>query len=51
LFLFSVVSGESAASDTSDTAIHKEKIPLSNDELVERLAHITNREEKSCKNQ
>jgi hypothetical protein len=27
-------------------AIHKEKIPLSNDELVERLVHITNRERK-----
>ncbi len=31
---------------TTATAIHKEKIPLSNDELVERLAHITNRERK-----
>ena len=27
-------------------AIQKEKIPLSNDELVERLVHITNRERK-----
>ena len=27
-------------------AIHKEKIPLSNDELVERLVHITNRNKK-----
>jgi hypothetical protein len=28
------------------TAMHKEKIPLSNDELIERLIHITNRDRK-----
>jgi|SRR6187200_51695 carboxypeptidase C (cathepsin A) len=31
---------------TTAAAIHKEKIPLSNDELVERLVHITNRDRK-----
>jgi hypothetical protein len=31
---------------TTAAAIHKEKLPLSKDELVERLAHITNRERK-----
>ena len=31
---------------TAAAAIQKEKIPLSNDELVERLVHITNRERK-----
>ena len=29
---------------TTAAAIHKEKIPLSKDELVERLAQMTNRE-------
>jgi hypothetical protein len=29
---------------TTAAAIHKEKIPLSNDELIERLVHITNRD-------
>ena len=31
---------------TTAAAIHKEKIPLSKDELVERLAQMTNRERK-----
>ena len=31
---------------TTAAASHKEKIPLSNDELVERLVHITNRNKK-----
>ena len=38
-----------AATTTTTTAaaIHKEKIPLSKDELIERLVHITNRDGKS----
>jgi hypothetical protein len=32
---------------TTAAAIHKEKIPLSNDELLERLAQITNRDRKT----
>ena len=31
---------------TTAAAVHKEKIQLSNDELVERLVHITNRDRK-----
>jgi hypothetical protein len=35
---------------TAAVAIQKEKIPLSNDELVERLVHITNRERRELQN-
>ena len=33
-----------APTSTTAAAIHKEKLPLSNDELIERLAQITNRD-------
>jgi hypothetical protein len=36
----------STTTTAAAAAIQKEKMPLSNDELVERLVHITNRERK-----
>jgi hypothetical protein len=44
------MSNATTTTTTAAAAIHKEKIPLSKDELVERLAQMTNRE-KDYKNQ
>jgi hypothetical protein len=38
---------KTSTTTTAAAAIHKEKIPLSKDELVERLVHITNRDRKT----
>jgi hypothetical protein len=40
------MSNATTTTTTAAAAIHKEKIPLSKDELVERLVHITNRDRK-----
>ncbi len=40
------MSNAATTTTTTAAAIHKKKIPLSKDELVERLAQITNRERK-----
>ena len=41
------VGAAATTTTTTAAAIHKEKIPLSKDELIERLVHITNRDGKS----
>ena len=41
-----VIEKTSTTTTTTAAAIYKEKIPLSKDELIERLVHITNRDRK-----